>query len=222
MPIAAKKVRVLLFQSINAIIWPILVICKQINADPRWAPWNLGILICIRCSGIHRSLGTHISKVKSVDLDTWTPEQVENMLKWGNAKAKYWLFYHSLYWEHTWSGEPPENTIEQWIRAKYERKQYAMKGPVPDPDSLGDGVPTVTYSLIYSPHQFQKLHLQISLLLEIGQVAQISIPSRIQYLLLFNQRRHRIQFHEILKQPRNNCLPHLNLLPLHPHRLIKL
>jgi hypothetical protein len=45
--------------------------------DPRWASWNLGIFMCIRCSGIHRSLGVHISKVKSADLDTWTPEQVE-------------------------------------------------------------------------------------------------------------------------------------------------
>lgn len=36
-----------------------------------------GCFVCIRCSGIHRSMGTHISKVKSVDLDTWTPEQME-------------------------------------------------------------------------------------------------------------------------------------------------
>lgn len=34
------------------------------NLDPRWASWNLGIFICIRCSGTHRSLGTHISKGK--------------------------------------------------------------------------------------------------------------------------------------------------------------
>ena len=32
--------------------------------------------MCIRCSGIHRSMGTHISKVKSVDLDVWTVEQM--------------------------------------------------------------------------------------------------------------------------------------------------
>jgi len=36
-----------------------------------------GVFVCIRCSGIHRSMGTHISKVKSVDLDTWTPEQMD-------------------------------------------------------------------------------------------------------------------------------------------------
>jgi hypothetical protein len=39
-------------------------------------PDNSGVFICIRCSGIHRSMGTHISKVKSVDLDVWTPEQM--------------------------------------------------------------------------------------------------------------------------------------------------
>ncbi|KAF7315285.1 hypothetical protein MIND_00042900 [Mycena indigotica] len=64
--------------------------CK--HNDPRWAPWNLGVFLCIRCSGIHRGMGTHISKVKSVDLDTWTPEQMESIQKWGNKRA-------NLYWE---------------------------------------------------------------------------------------------------------------------------
>lgn len=36
-----------------------------------------GVFLCIRCSGIHRGMGTHISKVKSIDLDAWTPEQME-------------------------------------------------------------------------------------------------------------------------------------------------
>lgn len=40
-----------------------------------------------RCSGIHRGMGTHISRVKSVDLDTWTDEQLASMLRWGNARA---------------------------------------------------------------------------------------------------------------------------------------
>ncbi|KAJ1334844.1 hypothetical protein BSLG_007998 [Batrachochytrium salamandrivorans] len=84
--------------------------------------------------GIHRSLGTHISKVKSADLDTWTTEQIESMMRWGNGRA-------NLYWEHDWPKdvEPPEGNIEQFIRAKYERKKYAMKGPIPEPESLGKG-----------------------------------------------------------------------------------
>ncbi|TPX45340.1 hypothetical protein SeMB42_g04046 [Synchytrium endobioticum] len=101
------------------------------KTDPRWASWNLGIFMCIRCSGIHRSLGTHISKVKSADLDSWTTEQIENMARWGNGKA-------NMYWEAQMPPgmEPPEHAIEQWIRAKYERKQYAKPGSIPDPDTL--------------------------------------------------------------------------------------
>lgn len=45
-------------------------------AGPRWASWNLGVFLCIRCAGIHRNLGVHISKVKSVNLDSWTSEQI--------------------------------------------------------------------------------------------------------------------------------------------------
>ncbi|KAJ3002795.1 hypothetical protein NUW54_g5651 [Trametes sanguinea] len=73
--------------------------CKR--NDPRWASWNLGVFLCIRCSGIHRSMGTHISKVKSVDLDVWTPEQMASIQKWGNRRA-------NLYWEaHLRAGHVP-------------------------------------------------------------------------------------------------------------------
>lgn len=50
--------------------------------------------MCIRCSGIHRAMGTHISKVRSIDLDAWTSEQVEGVAKIGNVKA-------NQYWEST-------------------------------------------------------------------------------------------------------------------------
>ncbi|KAI7864651.1 putative GTPase activating protein for Arf-domain-containing protein [Spinellus fusiger] len=109
----------------------------------RWASWNLGLFVCIRCSGVHRSMGTHISKaVKSVDLDTWIPEQVENMIKWGNERA-------NLYWEaHLSDKQPQEGNIDMWIRTKYEQKKWAMKGPMPDPSTLGgvQEVDTVTHT----------------------------------------------------------------------------
>lgn len=43
----------------------------------RWASWNIGVFLCIRCGGLHRKLGTHISKVKSVTLDSWTDEEIQ-------------------------------------------------------------------------------------------------------------------------------------------------
>ncbi|KAG9300458.1 hypothetical protein G9A89_010083 [Geosiphon pyriformis] len=107
--------------------------CKR--KDPRWASWNLGIFVCIRCSGTHRSMGTHISRVKSVDLDIWTPEQVESMVRWGNGRA-------NSYWEAKLKTNsfPPESMIDQWIRSKYEMKRWAMKGSIPDPNTLGNGI----------------------------------------------------------------------------------
>ncbi|KAF8898326.1 hypothetical protein BD779DRAFT_1483351 [Infundibulicybe gibba] len=104
--------------------------CKR--NDPRWASWNLGVFLCIRCSGIHRGMGTHISRVKSVDLDVWTPEQMESIQKWGNHLA-------NQYWEaHLKPGHiPPEHKMESFIRSKYESKRWALDGPPPvDPSTL--------------------------------------------------------------------------------------
>ncbi|KAI9293617.1 Arf GTPase activating protein [Neoconidiobolus thromboides FSU 785] len=86
--------------------------CK--NEDPRWASYNLGIFVCLRCSGIHRSLGTHISRVKSLDLDTWTYEQYKHMEDIGNVKA-------NRYWEAKLDPdfEPPERYINSIINRMF-------------------------------------------------------------------------------------------------------
>ncbi|KAK2603540.1 ARF GAP with effector function(s) [Conoideocrella luteorostrata] len=117
--------------------------CKR-NKHPRWASWNLGIFVCIRCSGIHRGMGTHISRVKSVDLDSWTDEQLQSVLNWGNARA-------NKYWEAKLAPghSPSEAKIENFIRTKYELKRWVMDGPKPDPATLDvDGDDDVPLSLV--------------------------------------------------------------------------
>src|SRR5262245_24337902 len=41
-----------------------------------FASVNLGVFLCPRCAGLHRKLGTHVSRVKSITQDAWTPEQI--------------------------------------------------------------------------------------------------------------------------------------------------
>lgn len=120
--------------------------------DPRWASWNLGIFVCIRCSGIHRGMGTHISRVKSVDLDAWTDEQLQSVLKWGNSRAnKYWEA--KLAPGHV----PSEAKIENFIRTKYESKRWVMDGPIPDPSTLdADGDDDVPLSLVKEKHAIER------------------------------------------------------------------
>lgn len=89
-------------------------------------------------------MGTHISRVKSVDLDSWTDEQLQSILSWGNARAnKYWEA--KLATGHA----PSEAKIENFIRTKYELKRWAMEGPVPDPATLGaEGDDEVPLSIV--------------------------------------------------------------------------
>lgn len=55
------------------------------NENVTWASLNLCIMICIECSGIHRSLGVHISKVRSLTLDKWSPHNIQLTISLGKC-----------------------------------------------------------------------------------------------------------------------------------------
>uniref|UniRef100_A0A224XQ24 Putative gtpase-activating protein n=1 Tax=Panstrongylus lignarius TaxID=156445 RepID=A0A224XQ24_9HEMI len=105
--------------------------CVDCDAKgPRWASWNLGIFLCIRCAGIHRNLGVHISKVKSVNLDSWTPSQVVSLQQMGNSRARA-VYEANL--PETFRRPQTDSALESFIRAKYEAKKYIAQEWVPSP-----------------------------------------------------------------------------------------
>ncbi|KAG8432567.1 hypothetical protein GDO86_016994 [Hymenochirus boettgeri] len=106
--------------------------CVDCDAqNPDWASLNLGALMCIECSGIHRNLGTHLSRVRSLDLDDWPPELIKVMSAIGNEVA-------NSIWEGSSQGhvkpcsESPREEKERWIRAKYEQKLFLASLPCRD------------------------------------------------------------------------------------------
>ncbi|XP_071152725.1 centaurin-gamma-1A-like isoform X20 [Mytilus edulis] len=109
---------------------------NQVCADcgtpnPDWSSLNLGTLLCIECSGIHRNLGTHLSRVRSLDLDEWPPDLQRVMMSIGNSTA-------NSVWEANIKGRPkvlPSSSREEkerWIRCKYESKEFLPPAPYVD------------------------------------------------------------------------------------------
>ncbi|XP_075823542.1 arf-GAP with coiled-coil, ANK repeat and PH domain-containing protein 2 isoform X2 [Microtus pennsylvanicus] len=108
-------------------------------ADPRWASINLGITLCIECSGIHRSLGVHFSKVRSLTLDTWEPELLKLMCELGNdvINRVYEAKLEKMGIKKPQPGQRQEK--EAYIRAKYVERKFVDK-----------------YSMISSPSEQEK------------------------------------------------------------------
>uniref|UniRef100_A0AAR2LKZ9 Arf-GAP with coiled-coil, ANK repeat and PH domain-containing protein n=1 Tax=Pygocentrus nattereri TaxID=42514 RepID=A0AAR2LKZ9_PYGNA len=102
--------------------------CDCGQADPRWASINLGILLCIECSGIHRSLGVHCSKVRSLTLDSWEPELLKLMCELGNSVINH-IYEGTCEEQGVKKPGPnsPRQEKEAWIKAKYVEKKFLKK-----------------------------------------------------------------------------------------------
>merc|ERR1712159_10133 len=98
--------------------------CVDCNArGPRWASVNLGVFLCLQCSGIHRNLGVHVSKVRSISLDSWNREQTERMTQIGNKVG-------NKFWGAKAPPRPSGDSVrelERYIRSKYTDKMWIDK-----------------------------------------------------------------------------------------------
>ncbi|KAK8375630.1 hypothetical protein O3P69_008439 [Scylla paramamosain] len=112
--------------------------CDCGASNPRWASINLGVTLCIECSGIHRSLGVHYSKVRSLTLDAWEPEMVKLMHDLGNSVIN--RIYLATYVPGESSGPPAakpdsqRSVREDWIKVKYVERRYVK--PLPTASEL--------------------------------------------------------------------------------------
>lgn len=114
-------------------------ICADCGSGSKvdWCSINLGVLLCIECSGIHRSLGTHISKVRSLTLDTavFTPDLIEILLLIGNRVS-------NMVWEgklDRFLKPGAHSTREQrlhFITAKYADRTYVASSLAASPDDF--------------------------------------------------------------------------------------
>ncbi|XP_041861875.1 arf-GAP with coiled-coil, ANK repeat and PH domain-containing protein 2-like isoform X4 [Melanotaenia boesemani] len=102
--------------------------CDCGQPDPRWASINLGITLCIQCSGIHRSLGVHFSKVRSLTLDTWEPELLKLMCELGNKEINqiYEARREELGARKPQPGDP-RHEVEAYIKAKYVDRRFVRR-----------------------------------------------------------------------------------------------
>jgi len=93
--------------------------CADCNdPHPKWAEIDRGILICLQCSGVHRSLGTHVSKVRSITLDKWTQEMVDNMKESNIAFNKVYEYHVDKKYMK------PTSKTRRDIRSKYIKAKY--------------------------------------------------------------------------------------------------
>jgi Arf-GAP/coiled-coil/ANK repeat/PH domain-containing protein len=99
--------------------------CDCRSTDTTWASINLGVTLCIACSGVHRSLGVHISKVRSLTLDFWEPEILKVMAELGNTISNkiYEAQVHEIVAKRA-TTDSDKTERENWIKAKYVAKAF--------------------------------------------------------------------------------------------------
>ena len=98
--------------------------CKR--TSPSWASINLGVFVCINCSGCHREIGVHVTKIKSVNLDVWAEDTLKYFQKINNEIANEYWEYKLKKFDFK-SIQNDNYKLIQFIRDKYEYKKWVNK-----------------------------------------------------------------------------------------------
>lgn len=117
-------------------------------ASPSWASVNLGVTLCIECAGSHRGLGTHVSRVKSLRLDEWKPEEVRQFISYGgNAKVNRRLLAENPGIQQRPPPSARRSNLEAYIAAKYgsgsrsRQLEFQQASPERSQRQISDGSP---------------------------------------------------------------------------------
>ena len=115
---------------------PSCALCAECgDSNPCWASISLGVTVCIECSGIHRSMGVHISKIRSLTLDDWSDSVLGVLMAVGNARSN--AVFEARYGAPDLGPDSPQKPNpksdrpcrERFIRAKYADRRFVAPTP---------------------------------------------------------------------------------------------
>eukprot|EP01083_Nonionella_stella_P247617 858274_1 len=100
-----------------------------VDKETGWASLNLGVVMCIQCAGIHRAMGTHITKIRSFRLDTnaWT-DKITNIFTTigGNNRANSAVWESNLpsFWINPKIDKGSDAIRQNFVKSKYEKQLF--------------------------------------------------------------------------------------------------
>eukprot|EP00483_Globobulimina_turgida_P007767 UN07782 len=135
--------------------------CLANSSDSNWSVWNHGIFVCIKCAGVHRQIGVHISRVKSTQFDKWHTNELKSVKAIGgnltankkleNRKPKYFLSPSQCH--------GVDDVRKFYIRQKYESKLF--QNDRKDDVGIHDMPQTVVIGAFFHEDNKKKAYLQL-------------------------------------------------------------